>query len=94
MSDRCGSSSDVDASPQTRASRDTVARQPNRSYEADHASPTTRSPTQHRERGMYVIPFDYPVVPPDEARIRVQLSAVHEAEQGTSAPPPRPQGPR
>lgn len=30
------------------------------------------------ERGIYVIGFFYPVVPKGEARIRVQLSAVHE----------------
>ncbi|MGD8718648.1 MAG: glycine C-acetyltransferase [Candidatus Zixiibacteriota bacterium] len=30
--------------------------------------------------GVYVIGFSYPVVPPGEARIRVQLSAAHEAE--------------
>lgn len=32
-------------------------------------------------RGIYVIGFSYPVVPKGEARIRVQLSAVHTAEQ-------------
>lgn len=32
------------------------------------------------ERGIYVIGFYYPVVPKGEARIRVQLSAVHEKE--------------
>jgi glycine C-acetyltransferase len=30
--------------------------------------------------GIYVIGFSYPVVPKGEARIRVQLSAAHEAE--------------
>ena len=32
------------------------------------------------ERGIYVIGFYYPVVPKGEARIRVQVSAVHEKE--------------
>ena len=32
------------------------------------------------ERGIYVIGFYYPVVPKDKARIRVQISAVHERE--------------
>ncbi|TVQ66989.1 MAG: glycine C-acetyltransferase [Balneolaceae bacterium] len=32
-------------------------------------------------KGIYVIGFYYPVVPKGEARIRVQLSAVHEPEQ-------------
>ncbi|MCA9640515.1 MAG: glycine C-acetyltransferase [Polyangiaceae bacterium] len=32
-------------------------------------------------RGIYVIGFSYPVVPKGEARIRVQLSAVHTPEQ-------------
>ena len=30
------------------------------------------------ERGIYVVGFSYPVVPKDEARIRVQISAAHE----------------
>jgi glycine C-acetyltransferase len=29
------------------------------------------------ERGIYVIGFSYPVVPKDQARIRVQISAAH-----------------
>ena len=33
------------------------------------------------ELGVYVIGFSYPVVPKDKARIRVQLSAAHTAEQ-------------
>jgi glycine C-acetyltransferase len=33
------------------------------------------------ERGIYVIAFCYPVVPKGQARIRVQLSAAHTAEQ-------------
>ncbi len=32
------------------------------------------------ERGIYVIAFSYPVVPKDQARIRVQLSAAHSPE--------------
>ncbi|MGI5472923.1 glycine C-acetyltransferase [Streptomyces sp. CA-132043] len=32
------------------------------------------------ERGVYVIGFSYPVVPMDQARIRVQLSAAHSTE--------------
>ena len=32
------------------------------------------------DEGIYVIGFSYPVVPKDEARIRVQLSAAHEPE--------------
>ena len=32
------------------------------------------------EKGIYVIGFYYPVVPKDQARIRVQISAVHEKE--------------
>ncbi len=33
------------------------------------------------EEGVYVIAFSYPVVPRDQARIRVQLSAQHQPEQ-------------
>jgi glycine C-acetyltransferase len=32
------------------------------------------------EKGIYVVGFYYPVVPQDQARIRVQLSACHEKE--------------
>jgi glycine C-acetyltransferase len=32
------------------------------------------------EEGIYVIGFSYPVVPKDQARIRVQLSAAHQQE--------------
>ena len=32
------------------------------------------------ENGVYVTAFSYPVVPKDAARIRVQLSAAHTAE--------------
>lgn len=37
--------------------------------------------TQLLDDGIYVIGFSYPVVPKNEARIRVQLSAQHEPEQ-------------
>jgi glycine C-acetyltransferase len=33
------------------------------------------------ERGIYVVGFSYPVVPKEQARIRVQLSAAHERDQ-------------
>jgi glycine C-acetyltransferase len=33
------------------------------------------------ERGIYVIGFSYPVVPQGQARIRIQMSAGHTAEQ-------------
>jgi len=32
------------------------------------------------EEGIYVIGFSFPVVPRDQARIRVQISAAHEKE--------------
>ncbi|MCK5182167.1 MAG: aminotransferase class I/II-fold pyridoxal phosphate-dependent enzyme, partial [Dehalococcoidia bacterium] len=32
------------------------------------------------EEGVYVIAFSYPVVPRDQARIRVQISAAHSKE--------------
>lgn len=32
------------------------------------------------DRGIYVVGFSYPVVPKDQARIRVQLSAAHQPE--------------
>ena len=37
------------------------------------------------EKGIYVIAFSFPVVPKDEARIRVQISAAHSKEQIDSA---------
>jgi glycine C-acetyltransferase len=37
------------------------------------------------ERGVYVIGFSYPVVPQGQARIRVQLSAAHSAQDVTRA---------
>jgi glycine C-acetyltransferase len=33
------------------------------------------------EKGVYVISFSYPVVPKEQARIRVQISASHSKEQ-------------
>eukprot|EP01025_Chloroclados_australasicus_P010983 TRINITY_DN1471_c0_g3_i2.p1 TRINITY_DN1471_c0_g3~~TRINITY_DN1471_c0_g3_i2.p1 ORF type:complete len:240 (-),score=36.49 TRINITY_DN1471_c0_g3_i2:277-996(-) len=33
------------------------------------------------QKGVYVVGFSYPVVPKDQARIRVQLSAAHEQDQ-------------
>jgi len=33
------------------------------------------------ERGIFAVGFSYPVVPRDEARIRVQISAAHTREQ-------------
>jgi glycine C-acetyltransferase len=36
------------------------------------------------QRGVYVIPFSYPVVPLNKARIRVQISAGHSAEDITT----------
>ena len=36
------------------------------------------------QRGVYVIPFSYPVVPLNKARIRVQISAAHSAEDITT----------
>lgn len=33
------------------------------------------------DEGIYVIGFYYPVVPKDQARIRVQISAAHTREQ-------------
>ena len=33
------------------------------------------------EKNIYVIPFSFPVVPKDQARIRVQLSSLHTKEQ-------------
>lgn len=32
------------------------------------------------DEGIYVIGFSYPVVPKDQARVRVQISAVHSPE--------------
>jgi glycine C-acetyltransferase len=32
------------------------------------------------DKGVYVIGFSYPVVPPGKARIRTQISAAHSTE--------------
>ena len=37
------------------------------------------------KEGIYVIAFSYPVVPKNEARIRVQISAAHSKEHLDSA---------
>ena len=44
------------------------------------ASVTTKMAERLLQKGVYVIPFSYPVVPKGKARIRVQLSAAHGAE--------------
>ena len=36
--------------------------------------------TKLLDEGIYVIGFSYPVVPKDQARVRVQMSAVHSPE--------------
>jgi glycine C-acetyltransferase len=33
------------------------------------------------QKGVYVIGFSYPVVPPGKARIRTQISAAHSREE-------------
>jgi glycine C-acetyltransferase len=45
------------------------------------AALTARIATEMQRRGVYVTAFSYPVVPVGRARIRVQLSAAHTAEQ-------------
>jgi glycine C-acetyltransferase len=45
------------------------------------AALATRMADKLLERGIYVIGFSYPVVPQGQARIRIQLSAAHTAEQ-------------
>ena len=45
------------------------------------AALATRMADELLARGIYVIPFSYPVVPKGQARIRVQLSAAHTPEQ-------------
>ena len=41
----------------------------------------TRMANRLLEEGIYVIGFSYPVVPKGEARVRVQMSAVHTRDQ-------------
>lgn len=43
--------------------------------------PTVEMARHLNERGIFVVGFSYPVVPRGQARIRVQLSAVHTREQ-------------
>jgi glycine C-acetyltransferase len=45
------------------------------------AAVATRMADELLERGIYVIGFSYPVVPQGQARIRIQVSAAHTAEQ-------------
>jgi len=45
------------------------------------ATLATRMADRLLEEGIYVIGFSYPVVPKDEARVRVQMSAAHTKEQ-------------
>jgi len=45
------------------------------------AALAARSADELLARGIYVIGFSYPVVPQDEARIRVQISAAHDENQ-------------
>ena len=44
------------------------------------ASLATRMAAQLLDEGIYAIGFSYPVVPKDQARIRVQISAAHTKE--------------
>ena len=44
------------------------------------ASATVKFADALLRKGIYVIPFSYPVVPKDKARIRVQISAAHSRE--------------
>ncbi|WP_392466503.1 glycine C-acetyltransferase [Arsenicicoccus cauae] len=46
----------------------------------DGARPAGQVADAMLERGVYVIPFSYPVVPQGRARIRVQLSAAHSED--------------
>lgn len=42
--------------------------------------PASAAAQQLYEKGFYVIPFTYPVVPAGKARIRVQITAEHSLE--------------
>jgi glycine C-acetyltransferase len=44
------------------------------------AALATRFASQMLDRGVYVVGFNYPVVPQNKARIRVQISAAHSRE--------------
>ena len=45
------------------------------------AALATKMADELLKRGIYVIGFSYPVVPQGQARIRIQVSAAHTAEQ-------------
>ena len=47
---------------------------------SESRSKTARAARDLLEEGIYVIGFSFPVVPKGQARIRVQLSAAHSAE--------------
>jgi len=51
------------------------------SYEPGDAALTARIAAEMQRHGVYVTAFSFPVVPRGEARIRVQLSAVHTEGQ-------------
>jgi glycine C-acetyltransferase len=42
---------------------------------------TVEMAREMNKRGIFVVGFSYPVVPKGEARIRVQISAIHTREQ-------------
>lgn len=44
------------------------------------AAPAVRMAEKLLEKGVYVIPFSFPVVPKGKARIRTQVSAAHSRE--------------
>jgi glycine C-acetyltransferase len=44
------------------------------------AMPAVRMAEKLLEKGVYVIPFSFPVVPKGKARIRTQVSAAHSRE--------------
>ncbi len=45
------------------------------------AALATRTAVKRLERGICMIGFSHPVVPQDQARIRLQISAAHTTEQ-------------
>ena len=44
------------------------------------AKPAVKMAEKLLEKGVYVIPFSFPVVPKGKARIRTQVSAAHSKE--------------
>ncbi len=44
------------------------------------AQPAVKMAEKLLEKGVYVIPFSFPVVPKGKARIRTQVSAAHSKE--------------